>query len=351
MKNDSPILTIAIPTYNRAAKLAAQLERLLPQLTPEVRLCVYDNASPDETQAVVAKFLPAVSYFRAATNCGGGRNIFRCFEECDTKWLWVLSDDDSVSATAVSDLLAVLKNQDCDFIHFSSFAYKSKFDKDVVVSDVELFLSHTTFPALLWISAGVYHVPSFRPMFCLYNQSISTWAPHLIMVLSLLESRGGRVLLSKQELLVCPQEPLTVSSWSAVDCILRISQAPEYLSRTDNQKLLASLILLEWYNTQILFGLRETAQIENIKKWQRICGQSHANLKAYHARGSMDHIVRNWFRSGCRWHCLFLLRQLMQIRLLNWCPAGWFHALAKRLPLAKDVRDNYNKRMGYEHYE
>ena len=346
MKPDSAILTIAIPTYNRATKLAAQLERLLPQLTPEVRLCVYDNASPDNTREVVANF-PGVSYFRAATNCGAGRNIFRCFEECSTEWLWVLSDDDSVSATAGGDLLAILKNQDCDLVHLSS--YECRHPKDAIETSVESFLNRLTFSALLWISSGVYRTQSFRPLFGLYNQSLSTWAPHLLMTLNLLESRRGRVFLSERELIMPPTQRV-VSDWSALDCLLRISQAPEYLEQPDTQRMFSSEIFLEWYNTQMVYGLRETGANGGVQKWQRIRKQARVNLKAYRARGPVDYVLRNWFRAGQRWRSLCVFKQVVQLQLLGCCPAGWFHALARLLPLAADVRDNYNKRGGHIPY-
>ena len=51
-----PLLTIAIPTFNRAAQLRVLLEALEPQIAgrPEVEVFVSDNASTDETPQVTA---------------------------------------------------------------------------------------------------------------------------------------------------------------------------------------------------------------------------------------------------------------------------------------------------------
>ena len=60
MSARTPLLTIAIPTYNRAADLAAALEHLAGQpgiSGGEVELLVSDNCSTDATGEVVKKFI------------------------------------------------------------------------------------------------------------------------------------------------------------------------------------------------------------------------------------------------------------------------------------------------------
>ena len=51
MNTGRPLLTIAIPTYNRSEDLAGLLEVLEPQLAefPQVEVLVSDNASTDDT--------------------------------------------------------------------------------------------------------------------------------------------------------------------------------------------------------------------------------------------------------------------------------------------------------------
>lgn len=69
-----PLLTLAIPTYNRAGKLNVLLEQLTtdPAYVPAwVEIVVSDNASTDHTEQVVAKF-PTVRYHRNHENIGYG---------------------------------------------------------------------------------------------------------------------------------------------------------------------------------------------------------------------------------------------------------------------------------------
>jgi len=81
-----PLLTIAIPTYNRAWCLRELLPVLLEQLEnePRVELIISDNASPDETPAVVQDFVARglrVRYTRVVRNIGSDANFLQCFEQ------------------------------------------------------------------------------------------------------------------------------------------------------------------------------------------------------------------------------------------------------------------------------
>jgi glycosyltransferase involved in cell wall biosynthesis len=339
MKTDTPILTIAIPTYNRAARLEAQLERLLPQLRPEIRCCVYDNASPDATREAAEKHRDqGIAYARSEQNRGAARNILKCFEECRTEWIWILADDDPISDHAVDDLLAVLRNQTCDFVHTSTPL--CHYASDVVVKDIPSLFEHSNFSALLWISAGIYRTASFRPLFRLLEESIGTWGPQLIVLLSLLESLGGKVLLSSAELI---SKPPLYTTWSTLDFIIRMSRAPKFLVDPVHQRLLAERILLEWFDVAFLVGLREAKTTLQIQKWHRIHRLASRNLKAYHARRYWNWVIRNWFRAGYRRQSLTTVLNALVVYLLSWCPAPIFRPLAKVLTRPKWVRKDYDK--------
>lgn len=69
-----PLLTIAIPTYNRAEQLGILLERLTTDQAYDptrVEIVVSDNASTDRTDQVVAQY-PTVRYHRNPNNIGFG---------------------------------------------------------------------------------------------------------------------------------------------------------------------------------------------------------------------------------------------------------------------------------------
>ena len=75
-----PLLSISVPTYNRARCLERLLTILHEQSAddPRVELIVSDNASTDGTQAVAEDFLRRgmnFRYVRNQVNVGGDENI------------------------------------------------------------------------------------------------------------------------------------------------------------------------------------------------------------------------------------------------------------------------------------
>src|SRR5262245_2262452 len=103
----NPRLTIAIPTFDRNDLLCTHVTRLLPQLTPEVRLTILDNSSPRPVSEDLARLLEKnseakVDIVRHQFNIGAAANILRCIELCQTPWIWILGDDDQPLDNAVA---------------------------------------------------------------------------------------------------------------------------------------------------------------------------------------------------------------------------------------------------------
>src|SRR5579863_1226934 len=106
-----PLLTIAIPTYNRASFLRELLAVLATELKdePRVELIVSDNASPDETPSVVQDFIARglrVGYIRNVQNIGADANFLQCFERARGKYVWIFSDDDLILSGGVAKILS-----------------------------------------------------------------------------------------------------------------------------------------------------------------------------------------------------------------------------------------------------
>jgi glycosyltransferase involved in cell wall biosynthesis len=64
VESGEPLVSVVIPTYNRAASLAATLDSVLAQSYPRIEIVVVDDGSTDDTAAVVARYGDSVRYRR-----------------------------------------------------------------------------------------------------------------------------------------------------------------------------------------------------------------------------------------------------------------------------------------------
>jgi abequosyltransferase len=111
------LLTIAIPTYNRATLLDKQLAWLanaIKGFEAECKILVSDNCSTDNTQEVIQKWqniLQGVSFKnnKNSENIGVMRNLGYCIGAADTDFMWMIGDDDRVEDKAVPYVFKNLK--------------------------------------------------------------------------------------------------------------------------------------------------------------------------------------------------------------------------------------------------
>jgi len=95
--SSAPVVTTVIPTFRRPRLLRRAILSVLGQTFPHVRVCVYDNASGDGTEAVVAELMrhdARVRYYRHQENIGSYPNFNYGLREVVTPYLSLLSDDD-----------------------------------------------------------------------------------------------------------------------------------------------------------------------------------------------------------------------------------------------------------------
>ena len=123
-----PLLTIAIPTYNRAWCLRDLLSSLASQVKdePRVELIVSDNASPDETPALIKDLVAQglrVRYLRNAENIGADANFLQCFERARGKYVWLFSDDDVIIPGALAKILSYCEAAEYDLIWVSAYSF------------------------------------------------------------------------------------------------------------------------------------------------------------------------------------------------------------------------------------
>lgn len=133
----SPILSIAIPTWNRAAYLAETLRQLASELgsvnKSAVEILVSDNASTDQTPEAVNRCLLEglrLTSIRNSENIGSDANIAQCFNLAKGKYVLILGDDDVFVDGGLKALLDLLGTDDYGVVCMRSYGFDRDFRKE-----------------------------------------------------------------------------------------------------------------------------------------------------------------------------------------------------------------------------
>ncbi|MBS0615255.1 MAG: glycosyltransferase family 2 protein [Verrucomicrobia bacterium] len=95
--NPNLLITTIIPTFRRPHMLRRAIQSVLSQTFPHFQVCVYDNASGDETAAFVSELAqqdPRVKYHCHPENIGAVANFQYGLSHVETPYFSFLSDDD-----------------------------------------------------------------------------------------------------------------------------------------------------------------------------------------------------------------------------------------------------------------
>ena len=134
--SEVPLLTICIPTYERAAMLDKCLAALhdVEYQGHKFNLIVGDNGSTDSTQEILAHWQPCfrnMTIITHAQTIGFDRNAASLYRAVQTEYCWLLGDCDTISErnfTKIEDYLkdrynAIVINTDEEYINIGKKIY------------------------------------------------------------------------------------------------------------------------------------------------------------------------------------------------------------------------------------
>lgn len=144
----SKILTIAIPTYNRAPYLEECLSRIILQTNEyvdDIEILISDNCSTDKTKEIVQNYIDKginLTYNRNIENLGMDDNFIYCFKNAKSKYVWLLGDDDYIVNGAIKRILKILKENNFGLIHLDNNKNINEFK---IYYDVSFFLQNISY--------------------------------------------------------------------------------------------------------------------------------------------------------------------------------------------------------------
>ena len=198
----SKLLTISIPTYNRAQALDRQLMWLATEILgyeSDCEIIISDNCSTDKTAEILEKWRSVLAsrisftYHSNEENIGEVGNIVSCLRKATGKFVWSLGDDDSVQNGTVGYLLSKIKeHSDLSVILLNGCGRDTETNKAATerffdsttdrpstnsVSEFEHFL-RTSIGAVPVISPAVYRTKLLKKAFLAWPDSAKNLASH-----------------------------------------------------------------------------------------------------------------------------------------------------------------------------
>lgn len=111
-------LSICIPTYNRGNFIGETIQSIIDQATEEIEIVISDNASQDNTEAIVQSFkekFPNITYFRWSENMGADKNYLKAVELAKGEYCWLMGSDDTIADDAIKIIFSkIASHSDVD---------------------------------------------------------------------------------------------------------------------------------------------------------------------------------------------------------------------------------------------
>ncbi len=109
--SNKPLVSIGLPTYNRAATLERAIESAIKQDYQNVELLISDNASTDETEEIcrcASQQDSRIKYVRQQTNLGAIANFREVLRHSSGEFFMWLADDDWLDQAYVGSCVQFL---------------------------------------------------------------------------------------------------------------------------------------------------------------------------------------------------------------------------------------------------
>lgn len=124
---EKPLVSVIIPTYNRAKVIPPTLESVLAQTYPNIEIVVVDDGSTDNTEALIAQYNGRVRYIRQH-NQGVEMARNRGFWNSSGAFVNFLDDDDLMLPTKIEQQIALFEKHPAHGIVHCGYHYIDKDD-------------------------------------------------------------------------------------------------------------------------------------------------------------------------------------------------------------------------------
>jgi len=132
-----PVISVCIPTYNRAELLNKALRSILEDFDGiNVEVIVSDNASEDNTEEVVRAYqsdYPSLKYYRNEKNIGLDDNAVASIQRAEGEYVFLFSDDDVFLPGSAKYLLDLIDKFKPSFLYLNIRGFWETENPDIVL--------------------------------------------------------------------------------------------------------------------------------------------------------------------------------------------------------------------------
>lgn len=203
--------SIIIPTYNRRDRLLNQIRLIYSQpQSKQISVVILDNHSDYDVEATLnAEFnedqISNTKVIKYKTNIGGALNISMPFFFCETKWLWILSDDDRIEPDSLETIFSdIEKHPDIGIIKYSYSGYINTHFEDEIYSSMEELVGESgkkKQTAFLLISNAIYNLDVLGPFRGKIVQYSYNNIGALLPICYMLDAKAGKLLVRNKIIL------------------------------------------------------------------------------------------------------------------------------------------------------
>ncbi|OTX31453.1 hypothetical protein BK717_22925 [Bacillus thuringiensis serovar malayensis] len=108
-RNQMPLVSVLIPTYNRPKYFQIALESAIKQTYKNIEIIVTDDSTNDETYKCIQPYLVKyqnIFYYKNPNTIGGAHNFIHALEKSNGEYINFLMDDDIFAPNKIEMMLA-----------------------------------------------------------------------------------------------------------------------------------------------------------------------------------------------------------------------------------------------------
>lgn len=137
--NKDVLLTVIIPTYNRAKKLNKTLKKLVNNKNSKISFLILNNNSTDDTLKVINKIKlqdKRIKVINNKKNIGISRSLKKGLKKFNTPFCTIVSDDDIIFGNYLNYVIEIFNSyKSVNIVHHELGSYSSKIYKKYRIYD------------------------------------------------------------------------------------------------------------------------------------------------------------------------------------------------------------------------